>query len=82
MSNKEHAPQPQKEGFIFTDHEKLYNRLNTLRFRNMINDYRTTVHSIEVSTNSFGTFLFVTASYPQKDKREYITFWGAGFVRP
>src|SRR5258708_33288115 len=67
------------EGFGFTEHERLYERVSDKRFRAILADEQTTVHHIEVSTNSFGEFLFVTMSRPGEKERKFLTMWGAGY---
>ena len=67
------------EGFGFTEREQLYERISDKRFRSILADERTAVHTIEVSSNEFGEFLFVTMSQPVEHERQFVTFWGAGF---
>src|SRR5258708_33588274 len=67
------------EGFDFTEREQLNERISDKRFRAILADERTAVHHIEVSTNSFGEFLFVTVSQPVGQERQFVTMWGAGY---
>jgi hypothetical protein len=67
------------EGFDFTEREQLYERITDKRFRAFLADERTAVHHVEVSTNNYGEFLFVTMSQPVRQERTFVTFWGAGF---
>src|SRR5258707_6581682 len=67
------------EGFGFTEREQHNERINDKRFRAILADERTAVHHIEVSSNNFGEFLFVTVSQSRGQERQFVTFWGAGF---
>lgn len=69
----------QKEGFGFTERERLYYRVTDERFRALLDDASTTIHRGEVSSNSYGSFLFLTISREREHQREYITFYGLGF---
>jgi hypothetical protein len=71
-------PQPNK-AFEFSEQEELFERISHERFTSILTDERTAVHSIEVSTNNYGEFLFVTMSRPTGDDRKFLTFWGAGY---
>lgn len=73
------APRPHDQGFTFTEREQLYYRISHERFRTMFDDKTTTIHRIEVSYNSYGEFLFVTASQETEHGRQPITFYGLGF---
>lgn len=76
--SKEH-PQPQPEqGFPFNERERLFERIHHQRFLAFLGNEKTTVHSVELSTNTYGEFLFVTASHPAGEKQDTITFWGLG----
>jgi hypothetical protein len=72
-------PQPNDEGFGFTEQERLFDRVTDERFRALIEDERTTIHKVELSSNSYGEFLFVTASRPAGESRAVAVFWGYGF---
>jgi hypothetical protein len=65
--------------FGFTEREKLFERISDKRFKAILVDERTAVHHIEVSSNSYGQFLFVTMSRPVGQDRQFLTFWGLGF---
>jgi hypothetical protein len=67
------------EGFEFTEHEKLYDRITNKRFEGWIQDEQTTVHSVELDSNNYGEFLFVTTSRNTHQGKSRITFWGLGF---
>jgi hypothetical protein len=65
--------------FAFTEHERLWERISHERFTAILTDERTAVHHIEVSTNNYGEFLFVTMSQNVGADRQLLTFWGLGF---
>jgi hypothetical protein len=65
-------------GFDFTESERLFDRVSDARFRALIEDERTTIHKVELSSNSYGEFLFVTASRPAGESRAVAVFWGYG----
>lgn len=65
--------------YAFTEREKLFDQLSHERFSKLIADEQTTIHEIELSTNSYGEFLFVSTSRDVGDKSVYITFWGLGY---
>jgi len=67
------------EGFGFTEQEQLYERISDKRFRAILADERSAIHNVEVSSNTFGEFLFVTVSQPVEQERQFVTFWGAGY---
>jgi len=71
-------PQP-NEPFGFTEQERLYDRIPHKRFMAILNNERTAVHHIEVSSNNYGEFLFVTLSQPIGSERTFLTFWGLGY---
>lgn len=66
-------------GFGFTERERLFERISDKRFKALLADERTAVHHIEVSSNNYGEFLFVTMSRPVGQDRSFLTFWGLGF---
>src|SRR5258708_38023095 len=74
---KEH-PHPH-DAFGFTEHERLWERINHTRFLALLADPHTTIHHIEVSTNDYGEFLFVTLSQQIGQERQFVTLWGAGY---
>lgn len=78
---KETTPVPQ-EPFNFTDNERLFDRISDTRFEAMMRHEQTIIHEVSLSTNSFGEFLFVTASNTDKSTRTTVTFWGLGFHEP
>jgi hypothetical protein len=46
----------------FSERERLSGRMNDEHFQAILEDQSTTIHEIEVATNSNGEFLFVTTS--------------------
>jgi hypothetical protein len=79
MSNAE-RPRPQ-DPFGFTERERLYDRISHQRLLSLIADEQTRVHSIELSGNMYGEFLFVQTSRPSAvwDVRACVTFFGLGY---
>lgn len=71
--------QPPQEGFAFSERERLFYRVSTKRFQALLNDPQTTIHSVELSTNVYGEYLFVTASRPTAHGHDIISFFGLGF---
>lgn len=82
MTSKE-RPQP-PDTFGFTERERLYYRVSDERFQQLLEDERCTVHSVELSANNYGEFLFVTVSVPEQacrpvgERKSVFTFWGLG----
>jgi hypothetical protein len=70
---------PSPDGFGFTRDEDLFYKVSNDRFRAMLFDDLTTIHTIQVDGNNYGSFLFVTASRPKAEGRECITFFSFGF---
>lgn len=77
MSHPE-RPQP-NDPFGFTEHEKLYDRIQNARLTAILQDSATTIHRVELSSNTYGEFLFLTASRPSPNGRMALTFWGLGY---
>jgi len=71
-------PQP-TDSFGFTEAEKLNERITTDRLRSLVRDEQTQVHRVELTTNTYGEFLFVTVSRPGEMQRTSLTFWGLGY---
>lgn len=67
-----------RETFGFKDDE-MYYRLSDERFRAILEDEKTLVHSISESENNYGGFLFITVSRPHQENRLAVTFYGLGF---
>jgi hypothetical protein len=65
--------------FGFSEHEQLFDRVSHERFLSLLADVQTQIHRAEVSSNTFGEFLFVTTSRSGGDQPVYITFWGMGY---
>lgn len=65
-------------GFSFTEREQLFDRISHERFLSILRDTKTHIHNLNLSTNTYGEFLFVTASRPNTESWEWITFWGLG----
>ena len=74
----EKQPKPQQEGFNFTDNETLFYKVNHERFKQMIFDDNTTIHKVQIDSNNYGEFLFLTASRPTPQGKECITYFGLG----
>ena len=68
-----------EQGFVFTEQEKLYDRISNKRFEELIQNPQTTVHAIELSSNEYGEFLFVNTSRYTQQGKSRITFWGLGY---
>jgi len=75
----EHSPKRPYEQFGFTDQEKLRLRVDGNRFDEILKDESTQVHTITESSNTFGEFLFVTTSRPDKQGRICMSFYGYGY---
>ncbi|MBZ0308582.1 MAG: hypothetical protein K8I82_21120, partial [Anaerolineae bacterium] len=71
-------PQP-TEPYRFTERQQLFDRISHRRFMDIIADEQTAVHKVEVSSNTYGEFLFVSTSRAGEGKRVYITFYGLGY---
>ncbi len=73
------APRRPYEVFGLTENEALSWRVDQQRFEEIINDDPTIIHEIKDSSNTFGEFLFVTASRLGHQGRICMTFYGQGF---
>lgn len=80
------SPQPDLETRLgFTKRERLNHRVSEERFRALIEDEHTVIHSVELSANNYGEFLFLTVSLPEQAKQpvgersSVVTFWGLGY---
>jgi len=68
------------DGFAFTEHERLYDRVSDARFMELLRDAQTIVHEISASTNSYGEFLFIILSRPnERGDRDCATFFSLGY---
>ncbi len=65
--------------FDFTERERLYDRISDQHFQTMLADENTHIHELQVSSNTFGEFLFVAVSRPHEKQRQSITFFGLGY---
>lgn len=70
---------PPDDDLTFTRREELFNRVTDDRFRAFLGNTNATIHRAEVSSNSYGSFLFLTISREREQRRECITFYGLGF---
>lgn len=75
---KASTPQRPDEVFGFTEQERLSWRVNDERFKAIINDNQTTVHTIREASNNYGEFLFVTVSRVANQGRISMSFYGLG----
>jgi hypothetical protein len=80
----ERQPPPSSEQnlFGFTEHERLVDRISHHRLLAIIEDPQTAILKAEVSSNTFGEFLFVSTKRAGGEKPAHITFWGLGFHEP
>lgn len=78
---KEHGDryQPPEEVFGLTEREKLWDRISDERFQTILSDPDTTIHQIELASNSFGEYLFISLSREANGQRAALVFWGLGF---
>ncbi len=67
------------EGFHFSDNERLFYRIHDRRMGTLLADEMTRVHDVELSSNNYGEFLFVTMSRQDDPEPGYVTFFGLGF---
>ena len=77
MTERE-RPQP-VDPFGFTEHEQLWDRISDARFQALIDDAATTIHTIDIDSNSYGEFAFVTLSREAQGQRVIVRFWGLGY---
>lgn len=77
MTGKE-RPQP-FDPFGFTEREQLWDRISDERFRALIEDEATKIHRIDIDSNSYGEFAFVTLSREIQGQRVTVRFWGLGY---
>ena len=73
------APRRPYEIFGFTEQERLAWRVDQDRFDEILNDEQTIIHKIQLSSNNYGEFLFVTTSRPSDQGRIAMTFFGLGY---
>jgi hypothetical protein len=72
------VPQP-SDGFGFSRNEELFTRVHHRRLMAFVADEKTKVHAVELSSNSYGEFLFVTLSRRYDRQPGYVTFFGLGY---
>ena len=74
-------PQPLPEGFQFTESEKLFGWISEERFQQYLTDSHTTIHQVNISTNSYGEFCFTTLSRtnPLTQAPDAYTLYGYGY---
>lgn len=65
--------------FTFTERENLYDQASHTRFMALVMQPDVDIHEVEVSSNSFGEYLFVTVSCRIEEPPKLITFWGLGY---
>lgn len=62
-----------------SESEQLFDRISHKHFIAILEDISTNIHEMQVTSNNYGEFLFVTTSR-QLDSEVYrLTFWGLGF---
>lgn len=76
MSKEQVQP---SEPFEFTEREILWDKLSDSRFRVLLDDPQTTIHKVEVESNDYGEFLFITVNRPEERRQQVLTFYGYGF---
>ena len=67
------------EIFGLTDEEATRLRVTDERLKGILANPNTTPQSLKLSTNTFGEFLFLTASRGVGPQRTYMTFYGLGY---
>lgn len=67
------------EVFDVTEAEVARWRVTDEKLREILANPDTTTHTIKMSTNTFGEFLFLTASRSTSQQRVCMTFYGLGF---
>lgn len=72
-------PQKPYEVFDLTEKEALFWRVTDERFKEIMQHPDTAIHSIEISSNNYGEFLFITLSRRGLRQPIFITFYGLGF---
>lgn len=73
------APKKLEEVFGLDEREALFGRINQERFKEILTDDQTKIHSIQDSSNNYGDFIFVTASRPGDSNPIIMTFYGLGY---
>ena len=75
----EPTPKNSEEVFGLNDREVLFGRINEKRFKEIITDDQTKIHTIQESSNNYGEFLFITASRSGDQCPIIMTFYGLGY---
>lgn len=66
--------------FAFSERERLYDKISDARFLAILRDENTTAYTVNMDTNSFGEYLFVTLGRPTADSPAVlVTFFGLGY---
>jgi hypothetical protein len=78
MSQNKERPHP-FGGFSFTENERLNYRVSDARFQELFADAASTIHRMELSSNTYGEFLFVTLSRGGQQKKQPVTFYSQGY---
>jgi len=79
MTPERHHHQKPYEVFGITDAEVARWRVTDERLKEILANPNTTTHTIKLSTNTFGEFLFLTTSRGVGQQRVCMTFYGAGY---
>jgi hypothetical protein len=67
------------EIFGLTENEAVHLRVTDERLKEILSSPNTSTHTMKLSTNAFGEFLFLTASRGIGQQRVCMTFYGLGF---
>ena len=80
---QERQPEPtsknSEEVFGLNDREILFGRINEKRFKEIITDDQTKIHTIQESSNNYGEFIFITASRSGGLSPICMSFYGLGY---
>lgn len=68
-----------EDAFGFSEREQLWDRVSHNHFMQLVGDEATRIHRIELSSNTYGEFLFVTLSRKVGEGPVALTFYGAGY---
>ena len=78
MTPEHHQLKPY-EIYDITDQEVTRWRVSDQKLREIITSPHTTIHTVKLSTNEFGEFLFLTTSRLNGQSRICMTFYGLGY---
>jgi len=67
------------EIFDITEEEVSFWRVSSEKLKEILIDPQTTTHSIKLTTNTYGEFLFLTASKGKGEQRTCMVFYGLGY---